>query len=116
MPTYILLLRNDSNGAARMLASGQFGAAEQAKAVEALNGRVLGQWAVTGRFDAVLAAELPDDADALAVAFGATQAGQYAELLTAFEPETFERAKDSYDRAEIELTRSPERSEESDDI
>lgn len=92
MPTYVLLLRNNAEGAARMLASGAIGAAEQADAIEALGGRVLGQWAVTGRFDAVVVVDLPGNAEALTLVLGATAAGQYAELLHGLEPDVVQSA------------------------
>ena len=92
MPTYVLLLRNNADGAARMLASGAIGAAEQADAIAALGGRMIGQWAVSGRFDEVLVVDLPGEAEAMTLVLGATAAGQYAELLHAHEPDVIQAA------------------------
>ena len=103
MRTYVLLIRNDADGAGRMLSSGRFGAADQSRSVEALSGRVLGQWAVTGCFDAVLVVELPDEAAAVAMTLSATAAGQYVELLNAFDPEVVDAARDRYDQAAAAL-------------
>lgn len=89
-----------------MLASGQFGAEDQVRAVEVLGGRVIAQWAVSGRFDAVLAAELPDESAALALTLGATRSGQYVELLHAYDPSVIERAKEAYEQAERAMTQT----------
>ena len=67
MGTYIFLFRNDAEGAARTLAAGRSGADEQIRRLTSLKGAEVKQYAVTGRFDAVLIAELPSDAAALAV-------------------------------------------------
>jgi uncharacterized protein with GYD domain len=107
MRTYILLLRNSAEGAQRMLDSGHSGATDQARAVEELHGKVVGQWAVTGRFDAVLVAELPDDAVAVALTLGATSAGQYVELLLTLDPEVIDTARDLRNRAVEALAGPP---------
>src|SRR5215204_3957398 len=99
MGTYIFLLRNDSEGAARMLAAGSSGAVEQKSRLTSLQGAEVKQYAVTGRFDAVLIAELPDDTAALAVTLEATAAGQYVELLRALDTEILDDVRDRYLRA-----------------
>ncbi len=96
MGTYIFLLRNDAEGAARMLAAGRSGADEQKRRLTSLEGAEVKQYAVTGRFDAVLIAELPDDAAALAATLEATAAGQYVELLSAHDPEILDAVRDRY--------------------
>ena len=96
MGTYIFLLHNDAEGAARMLAGGSSGAEDQVRKIEAFGGAVVRQYAVTGRYDAVLVAELPDEAAALAVTLEATAAGQYVELLSALAPEVLDGARDRY--------------------
>ncbi len=79
-----------------MLRSGSSGAARQVEVVRALGGQCKAQWAVTGRFDAVLVAELPDDEAAMALTLGATAAGQYVELLSAVDPEVVDGSRDRY--------------------
>ena len=86
-----------------MLASGNSGVAGQARAIEALDGRVVSQWVVTGRFDAVLVAELPDDATAVALTLGATSAGQYMELLSALDSGELDTIRDRHDQAVLKL-------------
>lgn len=103
MRTYIFLMRNNAGGAKMMLASGNSGATEQARAVEALDGEVVSQWAVTGRFDAVLVARLPDDAAAVALTLGATSIGQYMELLSALDPEELDTVRLRHDQAVVKL-------------
>jgi len=104
MRTYIFLLRNTAEGAKGMLASGRSGAVIQARVVDELGGRLVGQWAVTGRFDAVLVAELPDDAAAAMMTLAATSAGQYVELLNALDPGVIDTARDLYDQTVAALT------------
>jgi uncharacterized protein with GYD domain len=96
MGTYIFLFRNDAEGAARTLAAGRSGADEQIRRLTSLKGAEVKQYAVTGRFDAVLIAELPNDAAALAVTLEATAAGQYVELLSALDPEILDGVRDHY--------------------
>jgi uncharacterized protein with GYD domain len=96
MGTYIFLFRNDAEGAARTLAAGRSGADEQIRRLTSLKGAEVKQYAVTGRFDAVLIAELPSDAAALAVTLEATAAGQYVELLSALDPEILDAVRDHY--------------------
>jgi uncharacterized protein with GYD domain len=96
MGTYIFLFRNNAEGAARTLAAGRSGADEQKRRLTSLGRAEVKQYAVTGRFDAVLIAELPNDAAALAVTLEATAAGQYVELLSALDPENLDAVRDHY--------------------
>jgi uncharacterized protein with GYD domain len=96
MGPYIFLFRNDAEGAARTLAAGRSGADEQIRRLTSLKGAEVKQYAVTGRFDAVLIAELPNDAAALAATLEATAAGQYVELLSALDPEILDAVRDHY--------------------
>jgi len=82
-----------------MLAAGSSGAVEQKSRLTSLQGAEVKQYAVTGRFDAVLIAELPDDTAALAVTLEATAAGQYVELLRALDTEILDDVRDRYLRA-----------------
>ena len=107
MKTYIFLLRNNAEGAKAMLTSGSSGAAGQADVVRELGGECRHQWAVTGRYDAVLVADLPDDAAALALTLGATAGGQYIELLSALDTEVLDSARDRYDQAAAALIGEP---------
>ncbi len=99
MGTYIFLQRNNAEGAKDMLDSGSSGAARQKALVTKLGGQCRDQWAVTGRFDAVMVAELPDDAAAVAITLSATAGGQYIELLSALDPQVVDSARDRYDQA-----------------
>jgi hypothetical protein len=61
-----------------------------------LKGADVKQYVVTGRYDAVVIAELPNDEAALTVTLEATCAGQYVELLNAFDPGILDNVRDRY--------------------
>jgi uncharacterized protein with GYD domain len=86
MPTYVLLQRAEPDAASGILRSHGLGAARQRKAIRALGGRVLAQYAVSGRYDALLILELPDEETSLAVALQLEGEGFYTEVLQAFSP------------------------------
>ncbi|MBA2312208.1 MAG: GYD domain-containing protein [Actinobacteria bacterium] len=91
--TYIFLLRNDASAARNMLLSGTKGAVAQAELLRRLGATEVKQFAVTGRFDAVVIADLPSQQAALAFSLGATSEGQYVELLPAHSAEDVDEAR-----------------------
>jgi uncharacterized protein with GYD domain len=91
---YVVLLRNEGSASGWMLVSGSDYRSAHGTAINALGGRLLDAWATTGRFDQVTICEFPDHAAALAYSLAATAAGQYAELLRAYDEGELNMARD----------------------
>jgi uncharacterized protein with GYD domain len=92
MPTFVFLQKAPDHGAAGISAGPSKGAARQAEAIRALGGTVQAQFAVIGRFDIVLIADVPNDETALAISLRAQEEGFYTEALRAFTPEDADKA------------------------
>jgi uncharacterized protein with GYD domain len=99
MPKYLILLRNDRVGAAQMLATGAAGASDQKHVVAAFNGNVERLFAVTGRFDAALIVDFPDELSCEAFCLAASAHGQYAEALRALEEQEMDGVRARHDDA-----------------
>ena len=86
MSTFLLLQRVEDYAAGAMLWSGKEGASVQRKAIRALGGKVLAQYALMGPYDVMLLVDLPDDETALAIALSSQEGGFYTEVMRAFSP------------------------------
>jgi uncharacterized protein with GYD domain len=104
MPAYVLLMRNDAQGAARMLDAGQDGAAGQAKALDAYGATLIAQYGVMGIYDVVLIADFPDRATCYGFALDATAGGQYTDVLPALTPAEVGQAAARYGEVYKRLT------------
>jgi uncharacterized protein with GYD domain len=102
---FVLLMRNNSQGAALMLATGAEGAADQATAVEAFGGRTIVHLATAGRYDVVLVAEFPNVESCLAFGLAATANGQAVETLSAVGVDSMRLVREIGDRASNEQWR-----------
>ena len=88
----VLLVRNDASGAVGMLQAGAEGADWQRKSIEAYGGRSLHQWAVMGRYDAVVVAEFDALENAIAFSLASSASGQHVDVLPALTHEGFQAA------------------------
>ncbi|MDQ1685405.1 MAG: hypothetical protein QOC82_2142 [Frankiaceae bacterium] len=88
----ILLIRANAEGAAGMLQGGRLGAEWQQAVISAYGGEVLHQWAVLGRYDAVVVARFDSQEAATAFSLASTAAGQYVELLPGLDVDGFDTA------------------------
>src|SRR5438132_3661418 len=91
MAQYVLLLRASPSGSAGFLLTGRHGGAQLEAAVRAVGGTVDALIAVTGNYDAVLIANLSEEA-VLAVSHAMNVGGWYVEPHRAYLPEEVERA------------------------
>lgn len=92
MPTFVLLMKANDVASRKILRSGATGAALQRKSVEALGGSIRVQFAVTGHYDVVAIADLPDEATCLALSLASSSGGLYTEALRAYSPEEVDEA------------------------
>jgi uncharacterized protein with GYD domain len=84
MARYLLLLRNNSVGAARMLDALTTGFDALPSQLEPYGGTVEQVYALTGRYDAAVLADFESPEGVLAFSLAATADGEYVEALPAF--------------------------------
>jgi uncharacterized protein with GYD domain len=87
VPRYLLLLRSDAVGAARMLDGLTTGFDEFPAQVARYNGTVEALYALAGRYDAAVVVDFAAPEGMVAFSLAATAEGQYVEALPAFRRE-----------------------------
>lgn len=96
MPRYVFLMRANPLGASNMLRYGAAGASRQRRAIRELGGTVSAQYVVTGGWDLILVADLPDEAACLAVSLGAEAGGFYVNALRTHSASDLDQARALY--------------------
>jgi uncharacterized protein with GYD domain len=86
MNTYVFLVKNNPFAAAQLLNPAPETAEGQAVAMQLYGGKLIGHYVLTGQYDQLVIAALPDDAAAKVVMLAAAASGQTVDDFRAFDP------------------------------